>query len=262
MPRPFLGYFHMLPPHYPYVTRKEFYRFFEADGFNPAPKPEHLFTENYSDKELKRLRRKYDEFILYVDAEFGRLIESLEQTGSLDNTWILFTSDHGEMIERGIRGHGDPPMFQPVVQVPLLISAPGQKERNDIYANTSSLDILPTLLKLTEQEIPGWLEGEILPPYRNSALNSSREIYSVNGRQNPQFNPLTKATLTLFKENYKLSQYMGYDELGNNSPMFELFDLDSDPEELNNLFNVNRSMTKTLSGILQTKLDEINSKYL
>ena len=261
LPRPYLGYFHLLPPHSPYNTRIDFYQHFYQDGFKVSPKPDNLFSRNVTHENQFKSRTRYDEFILYVDAEFGRLIDSLEQQGNLENTWIIFTSDHGEMFERKLYGHQLPPLYQPVIKVPLLISAPGQNERKDFYNNTSSLDVIPTLLKITGQKFPDWLEGEILPPFRDSPPNDNRDIFAVMGQLNPQYRPLTKATLTLFKDNYKLIEYIGYDELYNDPTLFELYDLAADPEELNDLFDPNTSLTKELNNILQAKLDEINRRY-
>ena len=64
----------------------------------------------------------------------------------LDDTYVIVTSDHGEMFERGIRGHVTPTLYEPVIRVPLLIAKPGQREREDVYAPTSCVDLLPTLL--------------------------------------------------------------------------------------------------------------------
>ena len=57
---PFFGYFHFLPPHEPYHTRKEFVRMFR-DGWAPVSKPSHVFSDGYSEKDLQSKRRWYDE---------------------------------------------------------------------------------------------------------------------------------------------------------------------------------------------------------
>ena len=67
--------------------------------------------------------------MLYVDFEFNRLYTNLEQQGVLDNTLLIFTSDHGELFERNMMAHNDPYLFEPVVKVPLIIFEPGQTER-------------------------------------------------------------------------------------------------------------------------------------
>ena len=104
---------------------------------------------------MDRNRRWYDEYILYVDSEFARLYHHLEENGILENTWLVLTADHGEMFERGITGHQAPPMFQPLVRIPLVIFAPGQESRVDIYERTNAIDVLPTLMqRRSSPELP------------------------------------------------------------------------------------------------------------
>ena len=75
-PQPFLGYFHFYPPHAPYATRVDFYNTFLKDGYKPVAKPEHYFTENRNTEFMLKKRTAYDEYLLYVDEEFGRLYDS------------------------------------------------------------------------------------------------------------------------------------------------------------------------------------------
>src|SRR5215216_2786937 len=97
-PRPFLGYFHFMPPHAPYKTHKDFYGTFENDGYRPPAKPTDIFTDSSPSKKLRRDRSWYDEFILYLDREFGRLFDYFESSGVLEDTWVILTSDHGELF--------------------------------------------------------------------------------------------------------------------------------------------------------------------
>ncbi len=143
IPQPFLGYFHFYPPHYPYRTSLEFYDAFNNDGFKPIEKPKDIFAGRAS-KSLAKLRREYDEYILYCDQQFGRLYSQLERSGLLENSWLVLTSDHGEMFEREISGHSTDALYQPVIRVPLMIFEPGQSVGTDIYEYTSAVDLLPT----------------------------------------------------------------------------------------------------------------------
>ena len=129
-PQPFMGYFHFWPPHAPYNTHKDFVGRFANDGLELPTKPLDLFGD---DGPKTKNRTEYDEYILYVDREFGRFYDHLEENGFLENTWIVLTSDHGEMFERGIEGHRTPVLYEPVVRVPLLIFEPGRESRTDIY---------------------------------------------------------------------------------------------------------------------------------
>ena len=164
VPQPFAGYFHFLPPHEPYSTSIEFYNYFKSDGFKPDEKPIDVLAR-FPIKHTDRRREDYDEFILYCDKEFNRLFNYLESSGILDNTWLILTSDHGEMFERGVVGHSTDVLYQPVIRVPLMIFEPGRKTGMDIFETTSAVDVLPSLTHLTGQPMPDWTEGVVLPPF-------------------------------------------------------------------------------------------------
>jgi len=260
--QPFLGYFHFLPPHDPYRTSLEFYRWFEQDGFTPVEKPDDpVFSQKKSKSEVIRNRTEYDEYILYADKEFGALYEQLETSGVLENTWLIFTSDHGEMTERGIVGHGTDALYQPIIRVPLMIFEPGRQSHMDIHTNTSAIDLLPTLLHVTGHGIPEWAEGEVLAPFAESGSGPERSVYAMRSTKNGKFVPLTHASVTLTKGRYKLHYYFGYEER-NIPDLVKLFDLESDPEELVDLAQIQKEMTTELLKELKIKLEAVNQPYL
>jgi len=262
IPQPFLGYFHFLPPHRPYNPRREFIELFSSDGFQPPRKPEHLFSNHKNYRKSNLARTNYNQHIAYVDAEFARLLKFMENTGLLENTWLVFTTDHGEMFERGITGHGSESLHEPVIKVPLIIFEPGQTTRRDIFSPTSCIDVLPTLLHVTGQSIPAWVEGEILPPYRNSEPDTGRSIFAVQASQTGKYKPLIIASVIMIKEQYKLHAYFGYKQLPPDETLYELYDLKNDPEELENLYSPNKSLASELQNELTQKLDEVNEPYL
>jgi uncharacterized sulfatase len=206
-------------------------------------------------------RRVYDEFILYTDSEFGRLVEQLESGGFLENTWIVFTSDHGEMFERGIWGHRTPALFQPVIQIPLVIMEPGQKTRRDVFTSTSAVDVLPTMLKVTGHDVPAWVEGEVLSPFSDTAPDEERRIYAVEATDSEKYGPLGPASVMMVKGRYKLTYYSGYEELGELDPYFELYDLENDPEEMNDIYQSEPETAKELRDELLQKIAEVDKPY-
>jgi arylsulfatase A-like enzyme len=261
-PQPFLVYTHFLPPHHPYKTRVDFYGRFEGDGFRPPEKPEHIFAQKRSIGHLDEYRAWYDEFLLYVDTEFARLYDYLESTGLLENTWLVFTSDHGELFERGITGHLTPLLHQPVIQVPLLIFPPGQRSRVDIHQKTDAIDLLPTLLYLTGQEVPNWVEGEVMPPYQSKEPGDERDIFAVQAKGVEKEGPIIKATVMLVRGRHKLMYYSGYRELEPKGELIELFDLEDDPNELVNLYPERKKLAGELLDVVKAKLAEVNRPYL
>jgi len=263
-PQPFLSYFHFFPPHAPYRTRIDFTDAFNGDGLKVIEKPDHVFATDHrgSLDYFIHKRRLYDEYILFVDHEFGRLFEMLEKSGILENTWVVFTSDHGELFERGYWGHINESLHQPIIQVPLIIFEPGQTTRKDVSLSTSAIDVLPTLLHLTGQPIPDWCEGEILPPYRNTELDPQRSVYSLEAKKSAQFGEITPASATIIKGEYKLTYYYDYDEIKDSGPIIELYNLENDPEEMNNLKNEKPEIAAALFEELTNQIDSANKPYL
>ena len=258
--QPFVGYFHFLPPHYPYRTSQEFYNSFNTDGFKPVEKPIDIFARRVS-KNLPKKRKEYDEFILYCDQEFGRLYSLLESSGLLEDTWLVLTSDHGEMFERGISGHSTDALYQPVVRIPLMIFEPGREAGMDIHTPTSAVDVLPTLAHLTGEKIPDWTEGIVLPPFGSTDQSAVRNVYLMRANNNDQYTPISIASTMLVKENYKLHYYFGYPEVSADG-LVRLFDIESDPEELVDLSSSKKGVLSELLNELKTKLTEVDKPYL
>jgi arylsulfatase A-like enzyme len=259
IPQPFLGYFHFMPPHHPYRTSREFMNAFRDDGVKSIEKPvDRLARKVKNEQPLKRT--EYDEFILYCDKEFGKFYNDLESRGLLENTWLVLTSDHGEMFERGITGHGSNVLYQPVVRIPLIIFEPGRQSGEHIYEYTSAVDLLPTLAHLTSHKQPDWTEGLILPPYTKTEKDSDRSVYIVQAIDAPPHSRLTQASTVLVKEDYKLHYYFGYPETAD-AERIELYDVKSDPEELVDLFPSRRGIASELLNDLKGKLAEADKPY-
>ncbi len=259
--KPFFGYFHFLPPHYPYRTSLQFYNHFRNDGYQPAEKPRDVFAPGRIGTSLLRQRTEYDEFILYVDQQFGRFYDELEASGLLDNTWVVFTSDHGEMFERGIMAHSTNALYEPVIRIPLLIFEPGRQQRLDITTPTVAEDLLPTLTQLTGQPWPDWTEGVVLPPYNSSSPDPNRGLYVVRAHNNDPNLPLTQASVALIRAPYKLLYYFGYQDDGIDD-FKRLYNLEADPEELVDLSGKEPDVVDELSADMNTALTAANKPFL
>jgi arylsulfatase A-like enzyme len=262
IPKPFVSYFHFLPPHAPYNAPLQFVDRFKGDRYRPPEKPVDAFGINRSEKFVTTSRMHYDQYILYVDREFGRLYDRLEQAGILDNTWLVLTSDHGEIFERGMKGHSVQALYQPLVHIPLLIFEPGRTAGMDIHTHTSAVDVLPTLAHVTDHAIPPWSEGTVLPPYSSSDADSNRSIYAVRAIWSDPAAPLTIASTMLVKGRYKLHYYFGYLDRLKVPDMVKVYDIESDPEELVDLALTEKDLTDQLLGDLKRKLAEVNQPYL
>jgi len=250
---PYLAYFHVLPPHEPYKPHRDFIGLFD-DGWRPEPKEEHVFSDGVSQDELDTLRRQYDEFLAYTDFHFGRLLDRLEEHGTLDDTILVVTSDHGQLFERGIHGHVTPTLYDPVIHVPLLVVAPGQAERRDVHVPTSSVDLLPSLAQLTLQQDAAWSEG--FPLFEDADLSPERGVYAVEATGNPKHSPLTKATVSLIKGDHKLIRYLGH-----GGAEAELYDLQENARETRDLYGQGLVVANELEHKLDRALEEVNKRY-
>lgn len=250
-----LAYLHIYPPHYPYAPHKDHLDRFE-DSWTPVQKKVHSLSHGLTEEELNHSRQLYDTYIYSLDVELSRLLDFLGEKGILENNYLIITSDHGEMFERGEAGHTNPFLYEPLVHIPLVISIPGQTERRDYFTPTSNVDLLPTLLSLLGYKVPEFCEGSILPGLGGEEIQD-RPVYFIDTKSTPAHGPIQKATFGMRRGRYKIIQYYGYSET---ETFTEVYDLENDPEELNPLNSTN-PVTLSLQSDMDEKLRAINVPF-
>jgi len=187
-----------------------------------------------SNKKLaQEIKEAYFATTTFVDAQIGRILKKLKQTGLDKNTIVVFTSDHGYHL--GEHGHWQKQtLFDNSTRVPLIFSGPGIESNVRIENSPVELiDIYPTLMDLTGIESPDHVVGKSLKPVfennnfktRNSALTRWRNGYSIK------------------TENFRLTKWGENGELG-----YELYDHRNDKEELKNLVS-NTSYSSLLDSM-------------
>ncbi|MFS0726644.1 sulfatase [Paenibacillus sp. 1P07SE] len=195
------------------------------------------------DGETRRMMASYYGMIELIDAQFGRIVDTLEKTGQLDNTIIIFMSDHGEMLgDHGLSQKGCR-FYEGAVRVPLIVSWPGggvrKGEVNDQLM--ALLDIAPTLCELTGVE-SGLMHGrsfaslltqprEEQSVHRTSVRSEYYDAVTERDERGEIAETKTPSLATMFCDGrYKLTVYHHIDE-------GELYDLETDPGEFDNLWN-------------------------
>ena len=170
-------------PHDPYAISPPWWELYSGADI---PMPAHGYDEARATPHERRLRRvcasddwditeeqirsalrAYRGAISYVDDHIARLLDVLRATGRLDDTVVVVTSDHGDMLgERGLWYKMS--FFEGSARVPLVISSPGRFAPARIQTPVSTLDLLPTLVALANDgdtsEIVGELDGRNLHP--------------------------------------------------------------------------------------------------
>ena len=238
--RPWFLFVHYFDPHYVYIDHSE---------YDDAPAATRLVTGEESMRSLKEkapsmtprdlavLVGRYDEEIRLTDAQIGRLLEHLQDSGADTRTITVFTSDHGEEFgERAAIGHST--LYDEVIRVPLLVRVPGNAEARRIAEPVSLVSITPTLLDLA---------GIPFDPARfdaGSLAASTREAPPPMDAA-PIFSEIfNKHAVT--QGRYKL---MRDEETGKAA----LYDLQEDPKETRDLSRTKTGVSNRLAKLLRER---------
>ncbi|MEE2658904.1 MAG: sulfatase-like hydrolase/transferase [Candidatus Latescibacterota bacterium] len=191
-----------------------------------------------SREKTRKMQAAYYAMITLIDDHVGRMLKSLEHNGQLDNTIVIFMSDHGDMVgEHGLM-HKGCRFYDPLVRVPLVLSWPGRFSQGLVADGLVELiDLAPTLLDLAGVEVPSRVQGRSLlsllggesdPGEHREFVRS--EFYHALSPVNRDHIHGTYATMIRTRD-HKLCSYHGHD-------FGELYDLTKDPGEFENLWDV------------------------
>ncbi|MBV8847944.1 MAG: sulfatase [Bryobacterales bacterium] len=239
---PFFLFLNYMDAHQPYVPPAPFDSMFPGKqrGFKSAdfePLKEAVLTGKHklSAEERANLISQYDGGIAYTDAEIGKIIARLRETGLYDNTLIIVTSDHGEAFgEHNILEHAANSVYQDQLHVPLIVKYPGQSagERSDAFV--SQVDFMPTILEIAGVPTPAGVQG------RSLRSNEPRVIFA-EARPSPQNRP----------NNIRRAVFDGPTKLVvSQDATRELYNLAADPNEEHNLYDSANPVGKALEDRL------------
>jgi arylsulfatase A-like enzyme len=177
----------------------------------------------------------YDGEVIETDRLVGALLEALEEEDRLDHAVVVVVADHGQMLgEHGRIGHGYH-LFEPVLQVPLLIWESQRREGRMIDPRVSLIDLLPTLAELTGVESPTGLPGRsLVPALRGEPLPEAEYFASVRVPRVKDDRRRAKGrrrTAELLREKRAVAVYHGTKKLVLDRDGARLFDLQTDPGE-------------------------------
>jgi arylsulfatase A-like enzyme len=200
----------------------------------------------------QRYMEDYLGVISSVDRNVGRLLDVLDQQGLAENTMVIYTSDQGFFL--GEHGWFDKRfMYEESFRTPLLVRYPGVIEagsRDDHLVQ--NIDFAPTILDVAGVDIPQDMQGMSLLPIFKSNIQEWRDALYYHYYEYPGIH-MVKRHYGVRTERYKLIRFY-YD-----IEAWELYDLQTDPQELNNLYN-NPDFSK-IQKDMHNRLEALRIQY-
>ena len=232
----------MYRPHVPFVAPKKYFDMYDrnsveimysgsnAEYLNTLPEPaaksirwgnrnQGILNLKSNNELAKEIKEAYFATTTFMDAQVGRILKKLQQTGLDKNTIVVFTSDHGYHLSE--HGHWQKQtLFENSTRIPLIFSGPGIDQGKRTNSPVEMIDIYPTIMQLTGIDTPDHVTGKSLKPIfedinssvRKSALTKWKNGYSIK------------------TERYRLTKWGENGELG-----YELYDHKNDHGEMINL---------------------------
>jgi arylsulfatase A-like enzyme len=276
---PFILFINFLEPHTPYSG--PFEDLYDPETVEVSPSfnkksekcsmAEKVLSKKYGPKDdedsetfYRKTRATYHGNVTLVDNAVGDILKSLEENGLTDNTIIVFTSDHGDMVGNHSLMYKTV-MYEEAVKVPMLIRVPWiSNDMKKISGRISQIDLLPTLLELMNEPIPNELEGvsrkNILDGNQNLDENDvviewnrkdARGGFDSEYTEEENKKICSQGRTIISADSWKLNL--------RDHDIDELFDLNSDPHEMKNLIDEPDCQQKIKE--LSNKIKEWQQKY-
>lgn len=228
-------------PHFPLVPPQEFYDLYSLDEI-PLPKQRnekdwpkndwwrafencYVFDRFFRDDEHRKVAiAAYFGLCSFVDDNVGKVLNALREAGLAENTRILFTSDHGDNLgSRGLWGKST--MYEESAGIPMIMAGPDIPQGKVVSTPVSLIDVYPTVLDCLAEEPnaedlkrPGTSLLEIIERPEDTARIVFSEYHAT---------ATTTGEYMIRRGRYKYIYYHGFEP--------ELYDLETDPEEMNDL---------------------------
>ncbi|MEA3403081.1 MAG: sulfatase-like hydrolase/transferase [Armatimonadota bacterium] len=184
---------------------------------------------------LRRYIASYYDQMRFIDHQFGRLMEALEEAGVAEETVVLLVADHGLSLNDHFQWRHGPFLFDQVANVPMIWRIPGGASGAVTEELVEGVDVMPTILELCGVDCPPGVQGRSMAPILHGEEGArGRESVLLQERQAPDLaarglNPERVEQWAVRTQDWKLIHYPGED-------FGELYDLREDPGEFRNLW--------------------------
>ena len=259
--KPWAAYLGFIMPHPPFGAPQKYWDLYPPDQVQmPNVPPAYLeklplgfqVLRNFKmistpipEERIRRARSAYYGMITELDGMIGELLDELENTGELENTLIVYTSDHGEMLgEHGLWLKNN--LLEGAARVPLIMAGAGLPRGMRVETPVSHVDLVATLLDFAGVPRPGGLRGySLLPMTRGEQTSHPGYVYAESNSEGN-----CTGSFMIRRGDWKYIYFSWYgDRL--------LFNLKEDPGEMNNLAGnpEQASSVRELHGLLTSLVD-------
>ena len=220
-----------------------------------------LKGKELTDWKYQRYMRDYAKVVKSLDDNVGRVLDYLKEHDLLDNTLVVYTSDQGFYM--GEHGWFDKRfMYEESLNTPLVMRLPeGLGAKGDINEMVQNIDYAPTFLELAGVEVPADIQGvSLMPLLRGEHPSDWRDAIYYHFHEYPAEHSV-KRHYGVRTDRYKLIHYY------NDIDKWELFDLQNDPNELDNLFGkpgyeqITKEMMSRLKALQEQYDDPIRHQF-
>lgn len=213
-----------------------------SDSIAPKPWP----IKGYKFKKLL-------ECLLAVDESLAKVLATLDEMGELDNTVIIYSSDNGYFM--GEHGYWDKRIaYENSMKIPMLMRYPDKiKPGTKIQQQALNIDLAPTILELAGVEKPDYMQGESFVKLFQGEDENWRDAFMFEYYVDDAYPYAGPNMLAVKTDRYKLVDALLEDDID------ELYDLQNDPGEMNNL--INEPAYEAVEANLREKLDSLKAKY-
>jgi len=255
--RPFYLHVECFDPHEPWDPPAEFARQYKPDYPDPCTDGiiPPLHTTDMTPEAVANVKAAYAGNCTLVDKWVGHLLDTLRETGRMDDTLVVFTSDHGGMMGEQDELHKlDDRLRNQATQLPLMIRHPkGDLAGQHVKGFVQHQDIMPTVLNLAGLPIPDRVLGRDAWPTTADPKTEPQEIVSA-------FGPF--ACIRNHEWNY-MQPWTDEELVGKQSsrdgvvPRYDLYDLKSDPQELTNVLDQHKDLAGEMAERLKAHMDRL-----
>ncbi|VGO22292.1 Arylsulfatase [Pontiella sulfatireligans] len=167
---------------------------------------------------VKVNRQEYYALVTHMDVQIGKILEALEKSGELDNTYIFYTADHGLAIgHHGLIGKQN--MYEHSLGAPLIVNGPGLESGKRITERVYIQDIMPTTLELAGADMPDEVDFQSLLPLITGKTQKGRDVI---------YGAYKNLQRCVMQGDWKLMHYP-------KASKYRLFNVAKDPNEMNDL---------------------------